>query len=352
MMFRFQRILVLAGMIGWISCEKNPDPSPQTDMETPEGGACLPSGRKIWVVNEGNFQGGNASLSVYDPVGKEAYSAVYQCVNQQPLGDVAQSVTVRNGSLYIVVNNSGKIEVVNRSTLEHQATITGLTSPRFMLEVSPRKAYVSDLYADGVWIIHTGNHTVTGKIDVAGWTEKMLLVNGKVWVANKTSDQMMVIHPQTDVLEDSIATGRSPDSFCLDATGKLWVLCSGGYLESIPELLRIDPVTRTVEARFTFSSVYESPGSLCINNTGDQLYWLNEGIYQMDISAETLPGFPLIPAAAHLFYGFNYDFVAHELYVTDAIDYSQRGWTFRYKDNGTLLDSFQTGVIPGYIHIE
>ncbi|MDD3108749.1 MAG: YncE family protein, partial [Alistipes sp.] len=36
-----------------------------------------------------------------------------------------------------------------------------------------------------------------------------------------------------------------------------------------------------------------------------------------------------------------------EVYVADAIDYVQSGRVYRYTPQGTLLDDFAAGVIPG-----
>ena len=62
--------------------------------------------------------------------------------NGRPLGDVPNSMIINGYLAYIVVNNSGKIEVINRNSLESVATINGLISPRNMAVVNDNKAYV------------------------------------------------------------------------------------------------------------------------------------------------------------------------------------------------------------------
>lgn len=61
---------------------------------------------------------------------------------------------------YIVVNNSGKIEVCNPTNLLRVATITGFTSPRFIVPVSASKAYVSDYISNSISIVNLVNNTV------------------------------------------------------------------------------------------------------------------------------------------------------------------------------------------------
>src|SRR5690242_18231299 len=79
------------------------DPSP----EIPVGSA------GYFVVNEGGFGNGNTSISFYDRNSNTMTNDVFTKKNGRALGDQSQSVTVFEGKAYIVVQHSGKIEVIN-----------------------------------------------------------------------------------------------------------------------------------------------------------------------------------------------------------------------------------------------
>lgn len=68
----------------------------------------------MFVINEGNFGSGNASVSLFDPAKNEVVEDFYKTQNSAALGDVAQSMSRVNDNYYVVVNNSAKILVCDK----------------------------------------------------------------------------------------------------------------------------------------------------------------------------------------------------------------------------------------------
>src|SRR6185436_13136099 len=97
----------------------------------------MSAGGKVFVVNEGNFMAGNASISLYDPATNQVVVDYYKNQNHDTVGDVAQHLRFFNGSYYIVVNNSGKILICDRE-MKKTGEIKGLSSPRFILPLTNR----------------------------------------------------------------------------------------------------------------------------------------------------------------------------------------------------------------------
>jgi len=331
------------------------------------------AGDAVFVVCEGNFMYGNASLDCYIPSEKRIENNVFARANAIDLGDVAQSMTIFGGRGYVVINNSGIIFIVDPATCRVTGAVTGLGSPRYILPVSASKAYVTDLYAASIAIVNPATGRVTGHIATPDHpsTEQMAQWGGRVFVSCWSyDDKILAIDTTTDTIAGEIEVGRQPSSLVVDRNGKLWVLTggseggsgqSGAFEGEAPALWCIDAATMTVEQRLNFAPG-DSPSRLCLNGSGDTIYYLDThsnggsnsssggGVWRMDVADRSLPATPVItpdPAERTLFYALGVDPRTSEIYVGDAIDYNQPGVVYRYSAEGALSDKFRVGIIPG-----
>ena len=308
----------------------------------------------VFIVNEGNFMYGNASLSFYDPATRKVQNDIFYNTNGLPLGDVAQSMVIRDNLSYIVINNSGKIYVINTSDGKYVGKITGLTSPRYIHFINNEKAYITDLYASQITIVNPKTYQITGAIITQGHasTEQMVQWNDFLFVSCWSFDNtVLVIDTHTDAVVAEIKTGKQPGGLVLDKYNKIWTLCDGGWSKSgttsrIPMLQRIDPATRTIEKSFSLTADAK-PSRLAINGTRDSLLFINDGIWKISVNQATMSNRAFLTAENHLYYSLAIDPQTSELYLSDAIDYLQRGVIYRYSPLGAKIDSFKTGIIPG-----
>ena len=110
--------------------------------DVPDGPGHVTVGKGVLVLNEGAYTSPSASLSFYDPVADTVANNLFSYVNNGAiLGDVAQSLTLLNGKLYIVVNNSNQIYKVDATTLVCDTMepyiLLNFYSPRYMLPLAP-----------------------------------------------------------------------------------------------------------------------------------------------------------------------------------------------------------------------
>lgn len=316
------------------------------------------SGEGLFICNEGNFQYGNATLSYYDPETKVVENEVFYRANAMKLGDVAQSMIIRDGIGWVVVNNSHVVFAIDINTFKEVGRITNLTSPRYIHFVSDEKAYVTQIWDNRIFIVNPKRYEITGYIDVPnmtmeiGSTEQMVQYGKYVYV-NCWSYQNRILKIDTEIDEvvDELVVGIQPTSLVMDCNNKLWTVTDGGYAGSpygheAPSLYRIDAETFTIEKQFEFK-FGDAPSEVQLNGTKDKLYWINDDIWEMDVTAEHVPVRPFLPYNGTIYYGLTVCPRTGDVYIADAIDYVQQGMIYRYSKERELLDEFYVGIIPG-----
>ena len=336
------RIMSLLLIIFFSSCSKD-NPTPLAYDSLYENG--------YFVTNEGTFGNGNASISFVDENGF-VENDVFISNNSFSLGDIVQSMSIINSNAYIVVNNSAKIEVASVDSMKSIATIDA-GSPRYIAKVSDNKAYITDWSINGVHILDLNSNNINSTINCGIGPEAIAVSNGYAYVCNVggwgLDNTISIINISNDMVEKTLTVGDKPNSIVVDVSGAVWVLC-GGYTEYDPtdwsiisqtagSLVKI--VNNNIELTYNFDVGY-SPGDLVINDAGTDLYFSNNGVYSMSISDLQLPTMPVINRS---FYGLGYN--DGYIYGTDAVDYVQQGWSFRYTSNGNIIDSIQVGIAPG-----
>lgn len=308
----------------------------------------------VFILCEGNFMYGNASLSYYSPQTRSLQNDIFSRANGIALGDVAQSMTLHNGLGYLVVNNSGVVFVIDPATFRVRGTLKGLISPRYVHFVSDTKAYVTDLYDARITVFNPLTLEITGHIPLNGHKSAEQMVQwGDLLFTNCWSydNKILVIDTRTDQLIDSVEVGIQPTSLALDHNGKLWTVTDGGYEgnpfgHEAPSLWRIDARTLQIEQRYDFP-MGDAPSEVTLNGSRDTLYYINRGIWRMPVTAATLPAAPFVPHRNTIFYGLGVDPRTSEVYVADAIDYVQPGVVYRFLADGTALDTLRVGITPG-----
>lgn len=314
-------------------------------------------GRGLFILNEGNFQYGNGTLSFYDPDTREVENEIFLRANAMKLGDVVESMTMFNDQGWIVVNNSHVVFAIDPNTFREIGRIENLTSPRYIHFIDDTKAYITQLWDNRIFIVDPRSFSVVGHITVPGMaqstgsTEQMVQLKEYVYCnCWSYQNRIIKINTQTDSVEQSLAVGIQPRNICADAQGKLWVLTDGGYDGSVygherPQIIRIDPERFAVEQRFILPENAQ-PCDLKLNGCGDTLYWVDNDVWRMPVNALELPIKPFIESRGTRFFGMTIDPATSDIYVADAIDYQQQGKIYRYNNSGKIVDEFYVGVNP------
>ncbi len=312
----------------------------------------------ILVLHEGNFFGGNASVSFITEDLSTTTNDIFTELNDIPLGDVGQSMGFNDDLAYIVVNNSQKIEVVNRYTFKSVGTIdAGLLNPRH-IAFTKGKGYVTnwgdgtDVADDFVAVINLESFTVENTYSVPEGPEAIVATEDFIYVAHQggfgQNNIVTVIDANTNTIDSPIIVADRPNSIQL-IDGTLWVLSGGNPSwtgnETAGQLDKIDMMTNTIETTFAFAQT-EHPGNLSVD--GDNLYYLMDGnVFNINLADTALPSTSILTGVA--FYGMTVN--NGKLYGADAKDFASNG-TLEIYDLGTnsLDASLEVSIIPGAIY--
>lgn len=311
-----------------------------------------------FVTNEGPFQNGSGTLTFVDADGSVSQN-VYKTVNGDDLGNIVNSMYIEGDKAYIVVNNSHKIVVVNRFTMEKITVIEGqgINNPRYFVAKNGR-GYVSNwgdpfnTSDDFIAVIDLNSDTVTDMVSVSEGPEKMILDGSNLFVclqgAYGINNQVFVMDINQNSIKDFIQVGDVPNSIVKDSNGRIWVLCGGSPswtgAETPGSLYNIDPSTLQDE-KFDFALTAHP---ILLNYDNGSIYYNLDGeVYQMGVEDSSLP----ITSVDGLD-GYYYGMMVHngELFGTDAGDFASEGTLKVFNVNsGSLLETISTGIVPGNI---
>jgi hypothetical protein len=328
------RILVFIILLSWMfsSCESEPSPSPETVV--------MEDGNMVLVGHEGNFKWGNAGLGLINLNKGQSDMDIYKTLNKKSLGDVFQSATWWNQHWWVVVNNSGKIEVLDKE-LKMVKTVTGFTSPRYLLPVSDSKAYVTDLYGKEIRVVSPGQTTAGSRIAMPGWTEEMALVDGRVYVVCKTNAKLIRIDPVLDEVVDSILLPGNARSVAWAGSKKVWIGFEAGN-GTKPGVCLYDADSARIVKTWFSTSDEKIPDRFQSSATGDSLFFLC-GVPCFLQGRES--DFVRLPLGSGNWYGLGYDARRQQLFASDAKDYLQNSRIVQMDLSGKIVKEWKGGII-------
>jgi hypothetical protein len=300
----------------------------------------------VYVLNEGNFGSANAGLDFYNMNTDNYYRDVFKIANNSILGDVAQDILLdgTTQTMFISVNNSSRLYVLNLYDLKIKMMFTGITSPRYIANPGNGFLYVTDIYANGIWKLDLSNGTVVKKIPVSGWSEAVLVENDHLWVSRPSENYINILDLSSDTWIDSIAVEKGVTALAR-FDSDIWALSGGGILDPGPSVLyRISGSGLNIKQSWPLLS----QGAYRLT-AGSRLYFLLGGsVYVMD-NTLTAP-VPLIQSpAGKNYYGLGYNSSRQYILALDAGDYVRRGTVDVYNESGELLQSVESGYIPSKI---
>lgn len=341
--------IAAALIISTTSCHK--------DKIQPNTGTPTAQRAGIYILDQGNLGSPNSALTYYDYTTKTLTPDIFKSVNGYGLGNTANDVKIYGSKMYLVVDESGTVEVVNAKTSKSIKQVLFQNADKTSKE--PRdiafyngKAYVS-LYNGTVAVMDTTTFAISATIPVGRNPEQLAVANGKLYVANggglsypNVDSTLSVINLSTNTVTKTINVGPNPYAVSVDSNGDVFVTAYGVYLASAATLSVVNSTTDVLTSKTNFSG-----GPFAIN--GDNAYYIDSDgkvkVYSVKTFATTNSNFISDGTTLQAPYAVAVDAISGEVFVTDAIDYNSNGTLYAFDKTGKKEYSITTGINPGAV---
>ena len=325
----------------------------------------------LYVVNEGNMYMNKASLDYVDFTAGSYRKNIYNQANPEVtkgLGDVGNDVGVYGSKLYVVVNGSNKVEVLNLKTGKRiqQIDIINcryITFSRGRAYVSAYLGQIGDPNAPNGIVAEIDTTTLkeTKRVEVGRQPEEMAVVGNNLYVANSGGytpasyeNTISVINLDTFRETKRITVAINLHRLKADRYGDLYVTSRGDYLDVPSRLYVISTQTDQVKKVFDIAA-----GNLVIDDDLAYIYSTQFNIltgkstvsYDMlNVKDEVLLSRKFITDGSDNLikvpYGIAVHPVSKDVFVTDATDYVTPGVLYCFDAAGKKKWSVETGDIP------
>ena len=223
--------VLLMGTAVMTSCSDDND-GPETYLQVYSTGA--------YVVNSGNMYNKiESSLTAIDYASSTATQNVFKTANGRPLGNTANDGIVYGNKIYLAVDQSNTIEVIDKTTKKSikQIKTTDLlgnaegVEPRHII-ADGGKVYFTT-YGGYVAAVDTTDFALQKKWQVGSYPEGLVIGNGNLYVANSNygngGGNISCINLSNDNVETKNIEGVNNPTGIYYAAGLLYVLDNQYY---------------------------------------------------------------------------------------------------------------------------
>lgn len=335
--------------------------------------------RGMYLVNEGNMGSNKCSLDYLDYFtglyARNFYAERNPNVVKE-LGDVGNDIGIYGSKLYVVVNCSHKVEVLDaRSGVRiGQVDIPNCRYVRFHRGKAYVSSYVGPVLIDpdapkgAVFEVDTLTLAVTRKVSVGYQPEEMEIVDDYMYVANSGGyrapdyDNTVSVIQMVDFKQvQQIPVGINLHRVKQDRYKKLWVSSRGDYM-SVPSRLFVLEKKRGYNRMVVTDTIPVACSNMAVH--GDSLYFyatewnnytssntISYGI--IDVRTKEIVSRNFITDGSEREITIPYGIAVHpetgDIFVTDAKNYVSSGTLFCFDRRGRKKWSVRTGDIPAHM---
>jgi YVTN family beta-propeller protein len=340
-------------VLSTLSCKKKKVPEPDAPQTLQHG---------MLVLNEGLFQQNNSTLGWINFSNNSYTSNFFEQKTNRSLGDTGNDLKRYGGKIYVIVNVSSTVEILDAFTGNSISQISMIANgtpkqPR-SIAFSGSKAYIT-CYDGFVDVLDTNSLTITSRIQVGSNPEGLAISNGKLFVANSGGLNSPNVDSTVSVIDlgsnqeiTRITVGKNPGAVQSDLNGDIYVISRGDYAGVPSRMHRINANTNTLVQSFPFdaSSISRFNTNFLISyhdfSSGDNKIALFDPNTEAIIYPEYIP-----TSGIQTLYGVYYSDITNRIYCLDAKNYTVTGQVHVFSPNGIFETSYNVGLNPSNLLI-
>lgn len=311
----------------------------------------------IYILNQGGIGHNNSTLTYYDYTSKQLVPDQFNVANNDKLGDTGNDMGIYGSKMFIVVNNSDLIDVVNYKNAKLIKKIN-LNQPRSVVFYKSN-AFITS-YNGTVSVIDTTSLTITNTITVGRTPEQIAISNNKLYVANSggipygnPDNTVSVVDLNTFKEIKKITVISDPVSIISDSFNNVYVL-SYGFGNVLAGMTIIDTKADIVKPSPTVSLGYSIPiysqGDFVYYATSDPITFDNKiAVYNAKTQTVAQANFITDGTTIQTPYAISGDPNTGEVFITDAVDYASNGTLYAFDKTGKKEYAIQVGISPGKV---
>jgi len=314
--------------LGFCSCDR--------DIIGPQASnpSQISDSRRVLIINEGNFQRGNASIGYYNPQTNSYAGEHYQRQNASPMGDVLESVYYENDKFYAVLNGSNRVLICD-SSWQFEASFAALGAPRFMA-LAADKIYLSDLFKSEIGVYSTTTLSLEKVINlkqaalaVKEWQGKVIVAAGKeLEIYDPLQADSLVYQLSLDMAIKSIMKNGRSQMVLVDNQDQVFLWREP--LDSLELLGELNEEGEKYVLDYKEQELYSLSGSEIL-------------VYSLGL--DSLQYKRQFSHVANNVYGFSCDSINGEFYIMDPEAFVAPSAIYIYDRFGQLKDQFRAGFI-------
>lgn len=327
----------------------------------------------FWLLNQGNMGANKASLDLYTFADALYMRNVYPALNPDvamDLGDVGNAMRSYGSKLYIVVNCSNKVEVLDLHTgrrigqidIPNCRDIT-FSGPNAYVTSYAGPVEVAEDYAQLGYVARIDTLTLreTGRSTVGYQPDGIAICGDRIFVANSGGYRVPNYERTVSILDlatlEQVKEVEVAENLChalADRHGYIWISSRGDYYDIPSRLYRMDAETMEVVQTFDFpvSAMWLSGDRLLTVSASFNYdtFLLDKVFTIIDTKDGKLLTRNFVSDGTEqeirVPYGVAENSETGEIYVTDARTYINPGYIYCYSPEGQLKWKQRTGDVP------